>query len=322
MKKMFAMALVASTALTTAAHAQGEWPSRSVRVIVPYAAGSTPDMIARLIFDRVEKNTGQSMVIENKPGAAGMIGADTVAKAKPDGHTLVLAPTGPLATNALLYKKMSYDPVKDLAPVALVAETPTVLVASNATASNDLQSLMKAMGEPSARMAYASAGAGTLGHLNMAYLAAASVAKDIPHVPYGGSPQIVTALISNDVQLAALPPLAVAPFVKSGKIKAIGTIGPRRSSALPDSPTIKEQGVNFEPVGWFGIAATAGTPAPVLESIHASISLALKTPELAKSYEAQGLDVVDKGPAEFKAYIARELEQWRPVVKQHNITID
>ncbi|HEY0822139.1 MAG TPA: tripartite tricarboxylate transporter substrate binding protein [Rhizobacter sp.] len=320
--KAFIAAAFAFAALVNGAHAEGSWPTKPVRVIVPYAPGSTPDTIARLIFDRVEKATGKPMVVENKPGAAGMIGADAVAKAAPDGHTLVVAPSGPLATNALLYKKMSYDPVKDLAPVALVAETPTILVASNAVPANDINALLKLMADPSARLAYASPGAGTLGHLNMAYLVAASGAKDIPHVPYAGSPQIVTALISNDVQLAALPPLAVASFVKAGKIKAVGTIGPRRSSTLPALPTVKESGLDFEPVGWFGVAATAGTPDSIVEAIHGQIATALKSPEIARAYEAQGLDVVDKGPKEFKAYIRRELDQWRPVVQRNNISID
>ena len=336
MKKIFALtvALCAATTLTQAQTLSGSagatsstsWPMKTVRVIVPYAAGSTPDTIARLVFNRVEKSTGKAMVIENKPGAAGMIGTDAVAKAAPDGHTLVVAPSGPLATNALLYKKMSYDPLKDLAPVALIAETPTILVASNATPANDIRSLLKLMANASStsqtKLAYASPGAGTLGHLNMAYLVAASGAKDIPHAPYPGSPQIVTGLIANDVQLAALPPLAVVPFIQSGKIKALGTIGPRRSEALPNLPTLKESGVNFEPVGWFGVATTGGTPAAVLKIIHSHIAEALQSSELAKAYATQGLEVVDKGPRDFRNYIAAEIKQWRPVIQQNQITVD
>lgn len=174
-----------STAAQTAT--SSTWPTRSVRIVVPYAAGSTPDSIARLIFDKVQKSTGQPMVIDNKPGAAGMIGTDLVAKAAPDGHTLVVAPSGPLATNPLLYKKMPYDAVKDLSPVALIAETPTILVTSNATGANNVSELMRAMADSKNRMAYASPGAGTLGHLNMAYLVSRVAGADIPHVPYAGS---------------------------------------------------------------------------------------------------------------------------------------
>lgn len=298
------------------------WPTKPVRVVVPYGPGSTPDTIARLIFDRVQKSTGQPMIVENKPGAAGMIGTDQVAKAAADGHQLVLAPSGPLATNALLYKKMPYDPVKDLAPVALVAETPTILVASTATAANNAQELLKEMASPKARFAYASAGAGTLGHLSMAYLVARSGSSEIPHVPYKGSPQIVTAMMGNEVQLAALPPLVVAQQIKAGKIKGIATIGPRRNAALPDLATLKEQGIDFDPVGWFGVATTAGTPPVVVDAIYRHIMKAMKSSEVAAAYQTQGLDLVDLGPKPFTAYIAEEVKRWRPVIQQHGISLD
>lgn len=321
--RTFLGALVLALSLPVAAQAPATgWPAKAVRVIVPYAAGSTPDTIARLIFDRVRKSTGQPVIVENRPGAAGMIGADQVAKAAPDGHTLVLAPSGPLATDALLYKKMPYDPAKELAPVALVAETPAILVASNATPAVDAPGLLKAMAAGQHRMAYASPGAGTLGHLSMAYLVALAGATDVPHVPYAGSPQIITALIADDVQLAALPPLAVAPQVKAGKIKAIATIGPRRSSALPGVPTLREAGIDFAPVGWFGIATTAGTPPAVLEAIHQRIASALKDPDVAKAFRMQGLDVADQGPKAFAAYIAEEIARWRPIIRRFGIALD
>lgn len=317
LRRLSAAALALSAALAAAA----DWPQRSVRIVVPYAAGSTPDTIARLVFDRVQKHTGQAMVIDNKPGAAGMIGADVVAKSTPDGHTLLLAPSGPLVTNALLYKKMPYDPAKDLAGVALVAETPSVLVASRAVAARDAQELLRAMADPKGRMAYASPGNGTLGHLSMAYLVALS-GGDVPHAAYGGSPQIATALIANDVQLAALPPLAVAPFVKAGKIKALAIVGPHRSAALPEVPTLREQSIDFAPVGWFGVVAQGATPRETLERIHASIARALQDPELAKAYQAQGLEVVDRGPQAFSTYMQRELAQWKPVIARNGITLD
>jgi tripartite-type tricarboxylate transporter receptor subunit TctC len=298
-----------------------DWPAKQVRVIVPYAAGSTPDTIARVIFDRVQKNTGQAMVVENKPGAAGMIGAELVAKSTPDGSTLLIAPAGPLVTNTLLYSKMAYDPFKDLAPVALVAETPSVLVTSNAVAARNAPELLQAMADPKNRMAYGSPGNGTLGHLSMAYLVSKS-GGDVPNAAFGGSPQIVTALIANDVQVAALPPLAVAPMVRSGKIKAIGIVGPHRSPALPDVPTLKEQGIDFEPVGWFGLAASGKTPPEVLEAIHAAVAVALKDPALARSYAVQGLEVVDKGPKDFGAYMQKDLAQWKPVIERNHIRLD
>ncbi len=315
------IAAAAAFCLAAFTAAAADWPAKQVRVIVPYAAGSTPDTIARVIFDRVQKNTGQTMVIENKPGAAGMIGAELVAKSAPDGSTLLIAPAGPLVTNTLLYSKMAYDPFKDLAPVALVAETPSVLVTSNAVAARNAPELLQAMADPKNRMAYGSPGNGTLGHLSMAYLVSKS-GGDVPNAAFGGSPQIVTALIANDVQVAALPPLAVAPMVRSGKIKAIGIVGPHRSPALPDVPTLKEQGIDFEPVGWFGLAASGKTPPEVLEAIHAAVAAALKDPALARSYAVQGLEVVDLGPKDFGAYMQKDLAQWKPVIERNHIRLD
>lgn len=322
MKKLFTRCgVTAGLCLITVLASAADWPQKQVRVVVPYAAGSTPDSIARLIFDRVQKNTGQAMVIDNKPGAAGMIGADQVAKSAPDGNTLLIAPAGPLVTNTLLYKKMSYDPFKDLAPVALVAQTPSILVTSNAVAASNAPELLRAMADPKNRMAYGSPGNGTLGHLSMAYLVSKS-GGDVPNVAFAGSPQIVTALISNDVQVAALPPLVVAQMVKTGKIKAIAVVGPHRSSALPDVPTLKEQGLDFEPVGWFGLVANGKTPAHLLETIHAAVAAALKDPTLAKSYEVQGLEVVDKGPKDFATYMQNDLAQWKPVIERNGIKLD
>lgn len=306
----------------TAQGTAGAWPTRAVRVVVPYAPGSTPDAIARMVFERVQKSTGQVVVIENRPGAAGMIGTDLVAKAAADGHTLVIAPAGPLATNALLYRRMPYDPVKDLAPVALVAETPTVLVTSTSVPAGNAQQLLRLMADPKNRMTYASPGAGTLGHLNMAYLVSRADAADIPHVPFPGSPQILTAMIANDVQMAALPPLAVVQQIKAGRIKAIATIGPRRSAVLPELATLKEQGVDFEPVGWFGIATTAGTPPEVLDAIHRQIAVAMRNPEVEAAFRMQGLDLADLGPKAFAAYIADEIGRWKPVIQRYGISLD
>jgi tripartite-type tricarboxylate transporter receptor subunit TctC len=320
MKKLV-MGCLLAVGLTSTSVQAANWPQKQVRIVVPYAPGSVPDIIARLIFDRVQKNTGQPMVIINKAGGAGMIGADTVAKSEPDGHTLLLAPSGPLATNTLLYKKMMYDPTRDLAPVALVAETPSILVVSNAVPARNVQELLRMMADPNGRMTYGSPGYGTLSHMSMAYLVAQS-GGSTPHAPFAGSPQILTALIGNDVQIAVLPPLAVAPFVDAGKINAIGTVGPQRSTFMPTVSTLNEQGLLFDPVGWFGVASSGGTPKDIQEQIHAAIALALKDADVAKSYQTLGLDIVDKGPQEFVAYIQRDLARWKPVIEQNKITIE
>ncbi|OWT54228.1 ABC transporter substrate-binding protein [Candidimonas nitroreducens] len=319
MKRLFAL-VFAGMLCSAAVQAQG-WPTKTVHVIVPYGPGSTPDTIARLIFDRVQKNTGQSMIVENKSGAAGMIGAQYVARSAPDGSTLMLAPAGPLETNALLYKKMSYDPLKDLAPVMLVAQTPTVLVVSKDVKAGNIKQLLGEMQADQGHMSYASPGVGTLGHLDMAYLVSRAHAH-IPHIAYQGSPKIITALIRGDVQMAALPPLAVMPMIKAGRIKPIAVIGPKRSFLLPDVPTLKEQGIDFGPVGWFGMATAAGVPQATLEEMHRQIALALEDPMVAKSYRAQGLETADLGPQAFSAYIQEDMKLWRPIIAQNHISLD
>jgi len=314
------LAFVLFAGLMSGATAQ-TWPERQVRVVVPYAAGSVPDILARLIFDPVRESTGRPFVVENRPGAAGMIGTEAVAKAVPDGHSLVFAPAGPLVTNKLLYRKMSYDPMRDLAPVALVAEAPTILVAGNDVRAKDARELLVEMADPGRRLAYASPGHGTLGHLAMAFLVSRS-GGNVPHAPYPGSPQIVASLIAGDVHLAALPPPAVAPSIKAGKIKALAVVGPKRNTTLPDLPTLKEQGIDFDRIGWFGIATTAGTPAQVVERIHREIESALRVPQVVKAYAKFGMEVGDKGPAAFAAYMQDELREWEPVIRKNNITLD
>lgn len=312
--------LMGGLALGAPAVAQ-DWPEKTVRVVVPYGAGSTPDTLARLLFDRVQKNTGKTMVIENRAGAGGMIGTALVAKSPADGHTLVLAPSGPLGSNVLLYRKMPYDPIKDLTPVAMVGETPTILVTSTQVKAANARELLEEMARPDSKMTYASPGNGTLGHLNMAYLVSRSGAT-VPHAAYPGAPQIITGLIAGDVQIAALPPLVVSNFVRSGKIRALATIGPRRSASLPDVPTLKEQGVDFAPVGWFAIAVAASTPVREVEQMHKTLTRALEDEEVRKALSSQGMDAVSFTPRELQDYVRRDVEQWRPVIERNQIVLD
>lgn len=318
MNTMMATACLVGSIAALPAMAQ-DWPERTVRIVVPYGAGSTPDTLARVVFDRVQKNTGKPMVIENRAGAGGMVGTAMVAKAAPDGYTLVLSPSGPLGSNSLLYRKMQYDPLTELTPVALIGETPTVLVASNKVESKNGKELLDEMKH--SKMAYASPGNGTLGHLNMAYLVSRSGA-DVPHVAYPGAPQIITGLIAGDVQAAALPPIVVSNFVRSEKIKALAIIGPRRSPALPDVPTLREQGVDFAPVGWFAVAAPSGTPAGTVQKIYSAITQAMDDPEVRNLLSNQGMEAVSLTPAQLKDYVRNDVQQWKPVIEKNRIALD
>jgi tripartite-type tricarboxylate transporter receptor subunit TctC len=320
MKKFLAAVFAASALL--GAHAQtDDWPQKTVRIIVPYGPGSQPDAMARTVADRLAKNTGKPFIVDNKPGAAGMLGADITAKAAADGYTLLATPSGPLSTNALLYKKMPYNPLKDLVPVALLAETPIVLVVAPQMKARNLSELMAEMAAPGARLAYGSSGNGTQGHLSMAYLVNRTGA-DIPHIPYAGSPQIVTALIAGDIQIAAMPPLTVIPQIKAGKLRAIAAIGPTRHFMLPDLPTAKEQGVDLDVPGFVGIAATAGTPKPVIDRINTELAKALKSPDVVDAIHAQGMEVSGKGPADFRVYLENETKRWAPVIEKNKIVLD
>lgn len=301
--------------------AQAAWPERPIKIVVPYGPGSTPDALARVIFEQVSTTTGQPAIIENRPGGAGMIGAAAVAKATPDGYTLLLSAAGPLVTNTLLYSSMTYDPLNDLSPIALVAETPTILVKSRGVKSQNITDLLQEMKAREDDFAYASAGNGTLGHLSMAYLVSKADAA-IPHAPYGGSPQILTSMVADDIQLASLPPLAVAPLISAGRIEPVAVIGPRRNALLPELATLQEQGLDFAPVGWFGVAAPADVPADVAQRIYETIAKALESDTVKAYYQAQGMDITSLGPAAFADYLQNELKLWKPVVEENKISLD
>lgn len=318
--KSFKALILAAACLGIGATQAASWPQKQVRVIVPYAAGSVTDTMARLVFDQVQRNTGQPFVVENRGGASGMIGTSIVTKAAPDGYTLVVAPSAPLATNALLYKKLPYD-LKDLTPVALLGETPSVLLVSNQIPANSAPELLKFMGNPQNRLAYASPGVGTLSHLYMAYLVSLS-GGELPHIVYQSGGQIMTGLIANDIQVATMPPIGIGAFVSQGKMKAIAMVGPRRSPLMPNLATLREQGIDFAPVGWFGVATTGGTPADVVAAINKAITTALKDPAVLEALNQRGMDVIEKTAPEFASYVSEDLARWRPFVAKHKITVE
>ena len=323
MRNFFRALVVPALALCLSAGASAQdWPQKNVRIVVGYGAGSVPDSMARVVFDQVAKITGKAMVIDNRPGAGGMIGMDLVAKAAPDGYTLGVASSGPLNVNSLLYKKMPYDPQHDLTPVALMADTGTILVVNNNVKARNAQELLAEMARPGSKMAYGSPGNGQQGHVSMAYLVNKAGA-DVPHIAYPGTPQIVSALISGDVQMAALAPLAAVGQVKAGKMRALGVIGPSRHHLLPDLPTLKEQGIDLDIAGWAGVVAPAKTPPAIVERINALIVQALKVPEVAENFRnTQGMIPSDKTPAQFATYLADEYKAWGPVIKKNNIVLE
>ena len=318
MTRLFALALLALSALPAAAQ---EWPSRTVRVIVPFGAGATPDTIARLIADRLQQKLGQNFIVENKPGASGMTGTDAVAKAEPDGYTIGLSIGGPLAINTLLFSTMPYDPHKDLALITVLTTQPSALTVPASLPANNVAELIALLKKDPGKYNFGSIGNGSLSHLAMEAIAQKS-GTQLVHIPYGSSPQAMTAVMRGDVQMAVMPAISVVPHAQSGAVKILAITSGKRSALLPDVPTLKEAGIELEADAWNGLIAPAGTPEAVLAKIHREVVEAIRSPELKAKFAAQIMEPVGNSPAEFKALIESELARWTPIVKAANIKVN
>lgn len=320
MKNLLAPLAVVIASLLPA-HAD-EWPHKPVRIVVPFAAASTPDILARVLADRLAANLKQSFIVDNKPGAGGMVGTDAIAKAAPDGYTFGVSITGPLVNNTLLYKKMAYEPFRDLAPITLAVNQPCVLVANKEFNASGLQEVIAELKRSPGKYNYASLGNGTMAHLSMELVAARS-GTQIVQVPYPGSSQAVTALVAGDVSLGCMPAVAVMSLVKAGRLKAIGVASRNRSPLLADIRTLAEQGLpEFEANAWIGVVAPAATPAPVLARIHAEVVKVLRQPDVREALHAQLMDPVGNSPEQFAAFMREELERWGPIIRTNNIKLD
>ena len=322
MKPIHAIAAVLLAGLAGVAPAQ-EWPDKGpVKIIAPFAPGSSPDIFARLLADQLGKNMKASFIVENKAGAAGMIGTDAVAKAAPDGYTIGVSIGGPLVNNTLLYKKMAYDPFKDLAPITLGVNQPCVLVASNGFVASNVKDLMAELAKNPSKYNYGSFGNGTKSHMVMVMIANQTNSQ-LVQVAYPGAPQVLQALVAGDVNLGCLPAAGVMPQAKAGKLKVLGIAAKKRFSLLPDVPTIAEQGLTgIEANSWIGVVAPAKTPPPIVARLQQEISKALKDPEVVKTLHNQYMEPVGDSTQEFAAYLKEELERWGPIIKKNNLTLD
>ncbi|MCR5884658.1 tripartite tricarboxylate transporter substrate binding protein [Rhizobacter sp. J219] len=322
-------ALAAGAAVVAApgAWAQGAWPAaKPVRIVVPFAPGGTTDILARALAPELSRAFGQSFVVENKPGAGGNVGADLVAKSPADGYTLLMGTVGTHGINQSLYPKMPFDPIKDFAPVTLVAGVPNVLVMNPARAEaakiNSVADLIKYAKANPGRLNMASSGNGTSIHLS-GELFKSMTGTFLVHFPYRGSGPALLDLIGGtmDLMFDNLP--SAMPHIKAGKLKALGVTTAQRSAALPDVPTIAEAGVKgFEASSWFGLLAPAGTPADIVNRVQQEAAKALGAPELKERLLAQGAIPSGIKPAEFAAYIAAETKKWEQVVKVSGAKVD
>ena len=305
----------------TSALAQA-YPTKPVTIIVPFAAGGTADILARIIGQALTAELGQSVVVDNRAGAGGNIGGQAAAKATPDGHTLFMGTVGTHAINASLYKKMPFDPVKDFAPLTRVANVPNLLVANPAQPYKSVKDLIAYAKANPGKVNFGSSGNGSSIHLSGELFK--SLAKvDMQHVPYKGSAPAVTDLLGNQIGIMFDNMPSAIQHVRSGSLVPLAVTTAKRSPELPNVPTIAEAGVpGYEATSWFGMFAPAGTPAPVLAKLNAAIVKVLAQPDVKKKINEQGAEVYSETPEQFAAFIQAESVKWGKVVKESGASLD
>jgi len=298
-----------------------EYPSKAVRMIVPFGPGTTTDTIARLVADRMSKALGQSIIIENKAGAGGTIGTAQVSRSAPDGYTILMGTVGTHAINKELYSKRGYDPQKDFEPIAFVGQTPTILVVGGNSPYHTVKDLGKAAATPPG-ITFSSAGSGTSGHL------AGELLKDrlggtMLHVPYKEGSMALQDVMSGQVQFMFYHPAAVLPHVKAGKLRAIGVSSNQRSSAVPDVATIAEQTKSdFDLVAWFMMYAPENTPAPVMAKLKKAAEVALSDPDLAAKLTSQGVEPGGESTHDLARFEQIEIDKWADLVKKSGAKVN
>lgn len=322
----FAKLLVAVTAALTLvplAQAQApDFPRGPVSLVVPFPAGGPTDAMARRLAEKLGERLGQQVVVENKGGAGGSIAAEAVARAKPDGQTLFFGTTGTMAINPSLYARLRYDPVKDFAPVSLMATTMNVLVVNPAVPATNLRELIKLAKAHPGTLTYGSAGNGSSNHLS-GELFRSSADLQITHVPYKGSAAALVDLLGGRLTMMFDTIAQQTQNIAAGKVRALAVTGAKRSPLLPEVPTAQEAGLKgFDVTIWYGVLAPAGTPAPVIERLNREIVAVMSTEEMKKRMQADGAEAKPTTPAEFASLIKHDMAKWAPVVKGSGATLD
>jgi tripartite-type tricarboxylate transporter receptor subunit TctC len=317
---LVAGALAAAFAAPSAA--QQAWPSKPVRIEVPAPAGSSLDVIVRILGEKLKDRWKQPVVVENKAGAGGMLGMDVVAKAPPDGYTLGIGFNGPIAFGPFMYKKMPYDPAKDLLPVVLTTIQPNVLAIPTSNPSATLPDFIEWSKRQPAGISYGSVGNGSSSHLTMELLKTAA-GIDAVHVPYGGSPPASASLAAGETQALFTVQPALLPLIQGNRVKIIAVASLKRDETMKEVPTIAESGYpGFEALAWNGLFAPAGTPPELVARIGADVDAVLKDASVREQLAKQGLTVGGGTPAEFRSFIDSETRKWGPIIKKANITIE
>ena len=319
---VLALALASSLALTSgSAVAQAAWPTKPITLVVPFAAGGTTDVLARTLGEKLTQSLGQPVIVENKPGAGATLGADFVAKSKPDGYTLLMGAVHHTIAPAV-YKKMAYDFQKDFAPVTVVALVPNVLVVNVGTPVKNVAELVALAKAQPGKLAYGSNGNGTAQHL-IATQFENLTGTDLVHVPYKGSGPMATDLLGNQINLSFDTITPVLPFIKSGKLRPLAVTTAKRSAALPDVPTLEEAGLKGFDIGtWFGVLAPAATPKDIVARLNAEMVKVIQSPEFRKRMDEIGAEPIGNSADQMAQQIKGETEKFAKLVKEAKVTIE
>ncbi len=313
--------LAAAMVAGAPALAQSDYPSKTVRIVVPFAAGGTTDITARVIADELTKAMKQSFVVDNKGGAGGNIGAAEVARATPDGYTFLMGTPGTQAINQFLYPKMPYDTAKDFAPVSFVVRVPNVLVVNPALGTKNLKELIALAKAKPGALSYGSPGNGTTGHLSTE-LFKTRAQIFVTHIPYRGSGPMLVDLMGGQVQMAIDNLPSAMPHIKAGKLVALGVTGDKASAQLPDAPPIASILPGYAAESWFVLMAPAGTPPAIVNRVSAEVDKILKKPEIIERFKGLGAEPVGGTPEQLGQFIAAETSKWSQVVKSSGAKID
>ncbi|HKU47904.1 MAG TPA: tripartite tricarboxylate transporter substrate binding protein [Burkholderiales bacterium] len=317
---MRALFLFLGLVLLSTATAQ-EWPAKTVRIIVPFPAGGSADLLPRTVGESLQKQWGQPVIVDNRPGAAGNIGATAVYQADPDGYTLLSAPPPPLVINRLLYPKLSYDSTR-FVPMTVIAAIPNVLLVNPKVTANTVAELIALAKNNPGKLNYASQGSGTTSHLTNELFNSMAGGLRITHVPYKGTAPALADLLGGQVDMM-FDNLGVSlPHVKSGKLRALAVASQRRYRSLPDVPTLAETLPGFESVAWFGIVGPPKTPAAVAEKVAAGVAEALRNPEVLRRLSEMSADPLGLTPAETAAFMKQETERWGAVIRSAGVKLE
>jgi tripartite-type tricarboxylate transporter receptor subunit TctC len=298
-----------------------EWPAKPVRIIVPFPAGGSADLLPRAVSERLSQKWGQPVIVENRPGAGGNIGADAVFRADPDGYTLLSSPPPPLVINKSLYPKLSYDPAQ-FVPVTVIGAIPNVLLVHPKVGANSVAELIDIAKKNPGKLNYASQGSGTTSHLTAELFKSMAGNLQIAHIPYKGTAPALTDLLGGQVDMMCDNLGVSLAHVRSGKLKALGVASKNRFPGLPDVPALGETLPGFESIAWFGIVAPPRTPGPIAEKIAAGVRDAIKLPDVQKRLAELSAEPSGMSPAEMAGFMRQEVERWATVIRSANVRVE